>query len=89
MPCLIVLLVLAFPRLVLLGLYFFSSYLSTAYQGILVPLLGFCFLPITTIAYAWLVNSSLPLEGLNLLILILAVILDVGSWGGGAFRRRK
>lgn len=89
MPCLVLIAVLAFPRIVLLALFFLTNYLSTAYTSLLVPLLGFVFLPITTLAYAWLVNSNLPLEGLNLFILILAVIIDVGSWGGGAYHRRS
>ena len=89
MPCLIVLLVLAFPRIVLAFLFFFTNYLSAAYQGFLVPLLGFIFLPITTIAYAWMINAQLPIAGLNLFLLILAVIIDVGSWSGGEYQRRR
>lgn len=89
MPCLIVLLALAFPRILLLILFFFTNYLSAAYQGILVPLLGFLFLPVTTLAYAWLTNSHMPMEGYNLGLMILAVIIDVGSWGGGSLARRS
>lgn len=87
MPCLIVLLALAFPRILLLLLFFFTNYLSVAYQGALVPLLGFLFLPVTTLAYAWLINARMPMEGFNLGLLILAVIIDVGSWGGSAWGR--
>ena len=89
MPCLFVLLIVAFPRLVLLGLFFFTNYLTAAYTGLLVPLVGFLFLPITTITYAWLVNSQMPIEGLNVLYLILAVVFDMGSWGGGEYSRRR
>ncbi|HEX6894056.1 MAG TPA: hypothetical protein VF146_02215, partial [Bryobacteraceae bacterium] len=73
---------LAFPRVVLLLLYFFSHYLDRAYHGLLVPLLGFIFLPLTTLAYAWMVNSALPVAGVNLIILLIAVIIDLGGWGG-------
>ncbi len=89
MACLIVLFALAFPRILLLLLFFFSNYLGTAYQGAVVPLLGFVFLPVTTLAYAWLINAHMPIEGYNLGLLILAVIVDVGSWGGGAWRHRS
>lgn len=89
MPCLVLVLVLAFPRLVMVALYLFSNYLGNAYQGILIPLIGFFVLPVTTLTYAWLINSQLPIEGLNLLLLIIAVIFDVGSWGGGAYQRRR
>jgi uncharacterized oligopeptide transporter (OPT) family protein len=51
--------------------------------------LGFIFLPLTTIVYAWLVNSHLPIAGVNAIILILAVLIDVGGLGGGAWHRRR
>ena len=89
MPCLFLILVLAFPRIVLLVLFFFTDYLNHAYQNLLLPLIGLIFLPLTTIAYAWMVNSHMPLEGANLLILILAVVLDLGGLGGGEYHRRR
>ena len=88
MPCLLVVLLLAFPRLVLVLVFLFSTYLQRAYHGLLIPVLGFIFLPLTTLVYAWLVNNHMPLEGLNLIYLILAVVIDVGGLGGGASRRR-
>jgi hypothetical protein len=89
MPCLLTLVILAFPRVVLVLLWLFSNYLDRAYHGLLIPLIGFIFLPITTIAYAWMMNSHLPLQGVNLVILIVAVLLDVGSHGGGARYYRR
>ena len=88
MPCLILIGVLAFPRLVLALLFFLSNYLERAYHGILIPLLGFIFLPLTTLVYAWLVNSHLPIAGINLVFLIIAVIADLGGLGGGEYHRR-
>ena len=89
MPCLIVILVLAFPRIVLACLFLFSNYLQHAYHGLILPVLGFFFLPLTTLAYAWMINSHMPLEGINLVILIVAVIIDVGGLGGGEYHRRQ
>ena len=90
MPCLLTVVVLLFPRVILFLMWLFTSYLDRAYHGILIPLLGFFFLPITTIVYAWMVNNNMPLDGFNLFILIIAVLLDAGSHGGGAryYRRR-
>jgi hypothetical protein len=90
MPCLLTLVVLMFPRVILVVLWLFTHFLDRAYHGLVIPLLGFFFLPITTIVYAWMVNSGLPLQGINLVILILAVLLDAGSHSGGAsyYRRR-
>ena len=89
MPCLLLLVVLAFPRLVLILMFLMSNYLQRAYQGILLPLLGFIFLPLTTITYAWIVNSHYPLNGVYLLVLIIAVIIDAGGLGGGEWHRRR
>lgn len=88
MPCLLLILVVAFPRIVLAILFFLSNYLQHAYHGILIPLLGFIFLPLTTLAYAWMVNSHMPVEGVNLIILIIAVLIDAGGLGGGEYHRR-
>lgn len=89
MPCLLLILVLAFPRIVILLLFLFSTYLERAYHGLLLPLLGFIFLPLTTLAYAWMANTGQPTAGINLLILIVAVVIDLGGLGGGEYRRRR
>jgi hypothetical protein len=89
MPCLVVILVLAFPRIVLACLFFLSTYLERAYHGILIPLLGFIFLPLTTLAYAWMVNTHQDIVGINALILIVAVVIDIGGLGGGEWHRRR
>jgi hypothetical protein len=89
MPCLVVIVVLAFPRVALVMLWLFTHYLQRAYHGLLIPLIGFFFLPLTTLAYAWMVNNHQALEGVNAVILIVAVIIDVGGLGGGEYHRRR
>jgi hypothetical protein len=89
MPCLLLLLVLAFPRVVLVLMFLLSDYLGRAYHGLIIPLLGFFFLPLTTIAYAWMVNTHRPLDGVNLIILVIAVVIDAGGLGGGEWHRRN
>ena len=90
MPCLLVLAIVAFPRVVLVLMWLFSNVLDRAYHGLLIPLLGLIFLPITTIVYAWMVSGGMPLEGFNIVLLIIAVLLDAGAHGSGAgyYRRR-
>ena len=88
LPCLLLILFAAFPRVALVLLFLFSNYLQRAYHGLIVPILGFVFLLLTTLAYAWMSNSGLPIAGLNLILLISAVLIDVGSWGRGEYHRR-
>ena len=89
MPCLLLVLLLIFPRVVLVWMYLTSTYLQRAYHELLIPLLGFIFLPLTTLVYAWLVNTHSPIEGINLLYIIVAVIIDLGGLGGGDYHRRR
>ena len=61
MPCILLLIILLFPRVALTLMWFYSTYLQRAFHGNLVlPLLGFIFLPLTTIVYAWELNSGMP-----------------------------
>ena len=89
MPCLLLILVLAFPRIVLVLMLLFSNYLARAYHGLILPLLGFIFVPLTTLAYAWMVNTDQPIAGVNLLILLVAIVIDLGGLGGGEYHRRS
>jgi hypothetical protein len=89
MPCCLVIAVLMFPRIILVCLFLLSNYLERAYHAMIVPLIGFFFLPTTTLAYAWLINTHRPLEGANVLILILAVLIDAGGLGSGEYHRRR
>ncbi len=88
MPCLVLIVLLAFPRIALVLIFLFSNYLQRAYHGLLLPLIGFLFLPLTTLAYAWMVNTRQPIAGINLVILVIAVVIDLGGLGHGATRRR-
>lgn len=88
MPCLLLIVFLAFPRIALAVLFLFTDYLQRAYHGLLLPVLGFIFLPLTTLAYAWLENTRQPIAGINLVILIVAVVIDLGGLSGGEYHRR-
>ena len=90
MPCFLLLVILLFPRVALVLMWIFSTYLQRAFHGGLVlPVLGFIFLPLTTIVYAWELNSGMPTAGINLLWLLIAVIIDLGGLGGGAHRQSR
>ena len=90
MPCFLLFIVLLFPRVTLLLLWLFSGYLQRAFGGgLLVPVLGFFFLPLTTLVYAWEFNNQMPTTGINLIWLLIAVIIDLGGLGGGAHRQSR
>ncbi|MGA9042342.1 MAG: hypothetical protein WB421_17545 [Terriglobales bacterium] len=90
MPCFLLFIVLLFPRVTLLLLWLFSTYLQRAFHGgLLLPVLGFFFLPLTTLVYAWEYNSGMPTTGINLVWLLIAVIIDLGGLGGSAHRQSR
>ena len=89
MGCILFLVVLLFPRVILLLLFLFSHYLQRAYHNLVILLLGFLFLPLTTLAYAWMVKNRMPMDGVHLLVLIVAVVIDLGGLGGGEWHRRE
>jgi hypothetical protein len=89
-PCFLLLVILFFPRVALVLMWIFSTYLQRAFHGgLLLPVLGFIFLPLTTIVYAWELNSGMPTVGINLLWLLIAVIIDLGGLGGSAHRQSR
>lgn len=92
MPCLVACLALSLPRLVLLCLWLFTKYIDRAFDSNLWFLLGFLFLPLTTLAYAWAKNTNGSVEGIYLAVVILAVLFDLGlvnfGRGRGRWRRR-
>ncbi len=85
MPCLVGCLALLMPRLAIVLVVVFSDYIGTAYSTILWPLLGFIFMPLTTLAYAWAIHSNEgSVSGIHLVVVIIAVLIDLGLIGGGA-----
>lgn len=79
---------LAFPRAALVIMWLLS-YTATAFETRLWPLLGFFFMPYTACAYAIAVNEVGAIEGWGLALLIVGVVFDAGSHGGGARSGRE
>jgi hypothetical protein len=88
MPCLVVLLAFISPRLALFAIFLFSDLLSRAFDSWFVPLLGFFLLPWTTLAYAvmWSTSSN-QVSGFEWFIVILAFVIDLGSYARGSRER--
>lgn len=89
MGCVVGCIALAFPRLVLFFVFLMSNYLGRAYETTIWPVLGFFFMPFTTLAYAWAVNSNGTVTGVYLVVVVLAVLMDLGSNGHGASEGRR
>jgi hypothetical protein len=87
MACLLLLLIVLFPRVALALLFLFTTYLDPVFHNILILIAGFIFLPLTTLLYAWMIHSGLAAGGVNLLWLMLAALVDLGAVGGGARHR--
>jgi hypothetical protein len=88
MPCLVLILALFIPRITLVLVWLFSNYLGRAYQTVIWPLLGFFFLPLTTLVYAWAINSNGSVSGWYLAAVVVAVLIDLGVIGGGGKSQR-
>jgi hypothetical protein len=84
MHCLLGCIALSTPRVVIVLVVLFSDYIGRAYDNLIWPLLGFLFMPATTLAYAWAINSRGAVDGIHLVVVIVAVLIDLGLLGGGA-----
>lgn len=87
MPVILGCLALLTPRFVIALVFLFSDYLGRAYETILWPLLGFLLMPLTTLAYAFAINSNGSVVGMYLVIVVVAVLLDLGLVGAGSKTR--
>lgn len=85
MPCLLALLALFIPRVVIVLVWLFSTWLQTAFDTLLWPILGFIFAPTVLLWYSVVVNvyggvwSAVPIIGM-----VIAVLIDISP----GWRRR-
>lgn len=89
MPCLVALLALSMPRLAIILVVFFSDYIGAAFNSNLWPFLGFFFMPVTTLAYAYAINSAGSVTGFHLAVVVIAVLIDLGMIGGSSQASRR
>jgi hypothetical protein len=88
MPCLVALLALISPRLALFFVFLFSNMLDRAFDGWLLPLLGFFLLPWTTLAYTLMWDTGTnTVAGFEWFIVALALLADLASYAGGRSHR--
>jgi hypothetical protein len=89
MGCLIALLAAISPRIALVLVWIFTNLVDRAFEGFLLPLLGLIFLPFTTLIYVLAYHPVFGVTGWGWFFVFLAVLLDLGSYAGGAFGRGR
>jgi len=89
MPVVVGCMALMAPRFAIVLVVLFSDYIGRAYETVIWPFLGFLFMPLTTLAYAWAINSRGSVAGFQLVVVVIAVLMDLGLLGGSAASRRR
>lgn len=87
MGCLVALIALFSPRLALVAIWLFGDLLGRAFESNLVPIIGFFLLPWSTLAYAVMWSSQRQVDGFEWLIVLLAFVFDLASYGSGSRAR--
>ena len=81
--CLLSLLLTIGSRTVLLFVWLFAPWASLAFPNGLWPVLGFLFMPTTTVAYLFAWSPASGVTGLGWLILAGGLLFDIGSYAIG------
>jgi hypothetical protein len=90
MGCTLVLIALAVPRVLMAFALLLTDWFGRAFETRMWPILGFVFMPYTTLAYMGaMLNGSHTLTGGWLALFIVAVLVDAGHWGGGGLTSRR
>ena len=86
MPCLITIVALMVPRLVMFFIFLLTNWFGRAFTSAVWPILGFLFLPYTTLAYMAAKLNAGGVTGWWLVLVIVAVIVDLGHLAGAKRR---
>jgi hypothetical protein len=88
--CLSQIVFLALPRIGLVLVYINSDYVQqAAYHGLLLPLVGFLFLPLTVLSYALLVDVGQSTTSIGYLLLMMSMTTDLGILFIATSHRRR
>ncbi len=90
MGCVIVVLALMLPRIVMFAAWLLTDWFANAFESRLWPVLGFLFMPYTTLAYmAAMLRNNHELSGGWLAIVVVAVVFDIGHWNGASRHKKR
>jgi hypothetical protein len=94
--CIIAIFAFFLPRVAILILGVFTTFItkpfaswSAPFNGLLLPIIGFIFLPYTLLAYCLAIHQHGSVSGLWTVLVVVAVLFDLGVIGGGAKTRQK
>lgn len=80
MPCFVVVIALFLPRLTMFFIWLLTDWFGRAFDSWIWPLIGFFFMPYTTLAYMGaMLNNNHQVSGIWLVLVIIAVIVDLGG----------
>lgn len=83
MPCLFAFIALLAPRVVVVLLWFFTSWFQGIFATMLWPVLGFIFLPTTLLWYTAVHNWYGGVWGpIQIVVLVIAILIDMSPAGG-------
>ena len=88
MGCLVLFFSLIGPRVALGFVWIFTSLVDRAYDNTLIPILGFVFLPWTTLVYALAYDGN-GVSGLGWFFVGLALLADISSHAATARQSRQ
>ena len=89
MGCIVAIIALLFPRVLIVVLWFLTDWFNGVFNGLLIPILGFLFMPVTTLWYSVVINyyggewNNIAVVGM-----VVAVVIDL-STTGGSYRSRQ
>ena len=87
--CIVATLLLFGPRLAVIFMWLFTSRIATAFDTFMVPLIGLIFLPFTTLMYVFVYTPGMGLSTWDWILLVIAFLFDLGSYGGSAYSRKR
>jgi hypothetical protein len=82
MGCILTVVALLAPRVAMFFIWLLTSWFSQAFETVIWPVLGFLFMPYTTLA--WMAGALHGgVRGWWAVLIVVAVLFDIGHWGGG------
>jgi hypothetical protein len=87
--CLLALVAALSPRLALLLVWWLTPLVSRAFDSFIVPLLGFLFLPLTTLFYSLAWSPVGGVNGIGWVLVVVGLLFDLGSYGAGGYGNRR